>query len=74
MGDEKFMLTFKDDEAPLAQMTRRGGGACVGKTTTAVVIGWWKKDKVDSNSKAQNMEDCFKLVQEMTTYLTEQGY
>ena len=74
MGGEKYMLTYKEEEAAIAQLTRRGGGACVGKATTVVVIGFWKKDKVDSNGKTQNMEDCFKLVQEMTAYLTEQGY
>ena len=74
MGGEKFMLTYKDDEQALCQLTTRGGGACVGKTTTAVVIGLWRKDQKDSNGKFQNMEDCFKLVQEMTAYLIEQGY
>ena len=68
------MLTYKEDEASLAQLTRRGGGACVGKAATVVIIGFWKKDKQDSNGKTQNMEDCFKLVQEMTAYLSEQGY
>lgn len=74
MGDEKYMLTYKEDEAAICQLTRRGGGACVGKTTTAVVIGFWKKDKADSSGRFQNMDDCFKLVQEMTAYLIEQGY
>ena len=74
MGGEKFMLTYKEEESAVAQLTRRGGGACVGKTATAVVVGWWKKDKADSNGKTQNMEDCFKLVQEMTAYLMEQGH
>lgn len=74
MGGEKYMLTYKDDEAAVAQLTRRGGGAVVGKTASAVVVGFWKKDKADSNGKSQNMEDCFALVKEMTAYLIEQGY
>jgi len=74
MGGEKYMLTYKDDAAAITQMTRRGGGAVVGKAATCVIIGFWKKDKADSNGKAQNMEDVFKLVQEMTAYLIEQGY
>ena len=74
MGGEKYMLTYKDDNAAITQMTRRNGGAVVGKCGTVVVIGFWKKDKQDSNGKFQNMEDVFKLVQEMTAYLIEQGY
>ena len=71
MGKGKYMLTYKDDELAIAQLTRSGGGAVVGKTTTAVVIGFWKKDQVDSNSRPQNMEDCRGLVQEMCSYLIE---
>ena len=74
MGGEKYMLTYKDDSAAITQMTRRNGGAVVGKAATVVIIGFWKKDKQDSNGKFQNMEDVFKLVQEMTAYLIEQGY
>lgn len=62
MGNEKYMLTYKEEEAAIAQLTRRGGGAVVGKTASAVVIGFWKKDKVDQSGKGQNMEDVFKLV------------
>lgn len=62
MGKTKYMLTFKDDDAAIAQLTRSGGGAVVGKTTTAVIIGFWKKDQVDSNGRPQNMEDCRGLV------------
>ena len=71
MGGKKYMLTYKDDEQAICQLTTVGGGACVGKAGTAVVIGVWKKDGKDSNGKFQNMEDCFKLVQEMTSYLIE---
>ena len=74
MGGIKFMLTYKDDNQALAQLTRAGGGACVGKTATAVVIGFWKKDQQDSNGQWQSMEACFKLVKEMTDYLIEQGF
>ena len=73
MGGTKYMLTYKDDELAIAQLTRSGGGAVVGKTTTAVVIGFWKKDQVDSNGRVQNMEDCRGLVAEMCAYLIEQG-
>ena len=74
MGNLKYMLTFKDDDAGVSQLTRGLGGACVGKTATAVVIGFWKKDGKDSTGKFQNMDDCFKLVAEMVAYLKEQGY
>lgn len=53
------MLTYKDDSQAVAQLTRPGGGICVGKTASAVVIGFWKKELKDSNDKFQNMEDCF---------------
>jgi hypothetical protein len=74
MGKTKYMLTYKDPDQAIAQLTRSGGGAVVGKTSTAVVIGFWKKDQADSNGRAQNMEDAFKLVKEMCDYLIEQGF
>ena len=74
MGGAKYMLTYHDDESGVTQLTRGGGGACVGKTASAVVVGFWKKDQVDSNNKPQNMEDTYQLVKEMVNYLKEQGY
>ena len=71
MGGGKYMLTYKDPDQAIAQLTRAGGGAVVGKTTTAVVIGFWKKDQQDSTQKFQNMEVVFKLVKEMCDYLIE---
>ena len=68
------MLTYKDEDTAVAQLTTSGGGACAGKAATVVVVGLWKKDQSDSTGKTQNMEDCFKLVSEMTAYLIEQGY
>lgn len=47
----KYMLVYKEDEMALADLTRVGGGAVVGKTASAVVIGFWKKDQQDSNGK-----------------------
>ena len=73
MGKTKYMMTYKDPDQPITQLTRAGGGAVVGKTQTGVCIAFWKKDQADSNGKTQNMEDCFKLVKEMVDYLTEQG-
>ena len=32
MCGAKYMLTYKDEESAIAQLTTRGGGACVGKT------------------------------------------
>jgi hypothetical protein len=74
MGGGKFMMTWKNADAALCKMTRMGGGACAGKTASAVVIGFWKKDGKDSTGQFQNDEACYKLVEEMTNYLTEQGY
>ena len=70
----KMMLTYKEPEAAVAQLTRGGGGVVVGKTVSALVVGFWKKDQVDSLGKPQSMDACFKLVKEMTDYLIEQGY
>ena len=74
MEGKKYMLTYKDEEQAVAQLTTRGGGACVGKTTSAVVVGTWSKEQVDSNGKPQNMENCFKLVSAMAAYLIGEGY
>ena len=74
MSNTKFMLTYKDEEAAVAQLARNGGGAVVGKCATCVVIGFWKKDQMQSDNMPQNMEDAYKLVKEMTAYLIEQGY
>ena len=74
MEGKKYMLTYKDDEQAVAQLTTRGGGACVGKTVSAVVIGTWSKEQQDSNGKPQNMENCFKLVSAMAAYLIGEGY
>lgn len=50
MGNQKYMLKFFDD-AGVCNLTRSLGGASVGKTATAVVIGFWKKDGKDSEGK-----------------------
>ena len=73
-GGKKYMLTFKEDEKAIAQLTTVGGGAVVGKAATCVIIGFWKKDQVDSNGRPQNMEDCRKLVEEMMDFLAGSGY
>merc|ERR1712146_700795 len=65
LGGVKHMLVYKDDESAVAQLTCSGGGACVGKTASAVVIGVWKTDQVDSNNRPQNKDDSFALVKEM---------
>merc|ERR1712110_181424 len=73
LGNVKHMLVYKDDEAAVAQLTCSGGGACVGKTGMAVIVGFWKKDQVDSNGRPQNKDDSFALVKEMCAYLIENG-
>ena len=73
MGGEKYMLTYVDDATGVAQLTRKNGGACVGMSSQAVIIGFWKKDQVDSNGRPQNMEDVFGLVGEMVQYLKDNG-
>ena len=74
MAGQKFMLKFKDDDAGICTLTRTTGGAVIGKSASAIVVGFWKKDSTMSDGKLQNEDDCFKLVKEMCDYLTEQGF
>ncbi len=51
-----------------------GGGACIARTNTAVVIGIWNKAGVMSNGQLQNSGDCNELTEKMAEYLKSQGY
>lgn len=75
MGNQKYMLIQYNPDKKSAYLGREGGGgACVAKTNTAVVIGIWNKNQNMSNGKPQNAGDCNELVEKMTEYLKTSGY
>jgi len=71
MGGKKYMLTFSQDG--FAKLVCSGGGACVGKTVTGVVVGLWSKEGKDSNGNFQNDEATYLIVKEMVDYLKGTG-
>eukprot|EP00117_Sycon_ciliatum_P036701 scpid108617/ scgid27588/ Profilin len=75
INNEKFMLLKHEAESNTAYLGRQGGGgACVVRTKSALVIGIWKKEAQMSNGKLQNPGDCNDLTEKMGEYLTTQGY
>lgn len=75
MGNQKYMLVKHNPESNSAYLGREGGGgACVARTNTAVVIGIWNKAGVMSNGQLQNAGDCNDLTEKMAEYLRSQGY
>ena len=75
MKGQKYMLIKHNPENNSAYLGREGGGgACIARTTTALVIGIWNKAGVMSNGKTQNAGDCNEQVENMAAYLKAQGY
>ena len=75
MGNQKYMLVKHVPETNSAYLGREGGGgACVTRTNTAVVIGIWNKAGQMSNGQLQNAGDCNDLTEKMGEYLRSQGY
>ena len=75
MKGQKYMLIKHNPENNSAYLGREGGGgACVARTSTALVIGIWNKAGVMSNGKTQNAGDCNEQVENMAAYLKAQGY
>ena len=54
MGGKKYMPTFCQDG--FVKLVCSGGGACVGKTVTGIVVGLWDKTAKDSDGNLQNDE------------------
>ena len=71
-GEDKYMLINQDKGCSM--LTGKKGGASVMKTTTAIVVAIWHKDKMRSDNKMQNGADCADQVSNMANYLIEQGY
>ena len=64
------MLIQHNPDRGSAYLSREGGGgACVAKTNTAIVIGIWNKSQKMSNNNLQNAGDCNELVEKMAEYL-----
>ena len=75
MGGQKFVMTTHDPETNVAMLTRTGGGgATIGRTKNAVIIGIWDKNVVMSDNKTQNAGDCSLNVEKVHKILTDFGY
>ncbi len=75
MANQKYMLVKHNPENNSAYLGREGGGgACVARSNTAVVIGIWNKAGEMSNGQLQNAGDCNDLVEKMAEYLKGNGY
>ena len=74
LGGKKHMLQYTDEATKTSKLVCPGGGAAVGKTATAVIVAFWRKDQNTSAGHPQDADECWKLVSEMAAYLTEQGY
>ncbi len=75
MNNKKFMfLTHQPDNNSVYLAQQGGGGACVCRSKTALVIGIWDKAAEMSNKKLQNPGDCNELVEKMGAFLSESGY
>ena len=75
MNGQKYMMIRHNPESNSVYLSREGGGgACVARTSSAVVIGIWDKTAKMSNDKLQNNGDCNELVEKMGEYLKANGY
>lgn len=75
MANQKYMLIKHNPENNSVYLGREGGGgACIARTKTAVVIGIWNKSAEMSNKTLQNSGDCNERVEKMAEYLISQGY
>ena len=69
---EKFM--FVSQEGPYTRLSKRGGGAIIGKAKTCGVIGTWDSEEKDSSGKNQNPGDVALRIEALVDYLSTQGY
>ena len=75
MANQKYMFIKHNPESSSAYLGREGGGgACIARTNTAVVIGIWNKAAEMSDKKLQNAGDCNESVEKMAEYLKTNGY
>ena len=75
MANQKYMLIKHNPESASAYLGREGGGgACIARSNTAIVIGIWNKAGTMSNNQLQNAGDCNDLVEKMAEYLKSNNY
>ncbi len=68
----KFM--FIKSDAGITYLSKQGGGGgCICRTKTAMLIGVWDKNAMMSNKLPQNSGDCNDLVERVGRFLNEQG-
>jgi hypothetical protein len=58
LGNEKYMLVAHDADNMLVQLSKKGGGAAIGKTGTAVVMAFYVKDKPMETGGFQTIGEC----------------
>ena len=71
-NNEKYM--FVSQEGKLTRLSKRGGGAIIGKAKTCGVIGTWNSEDADSTGKNQNPGDVTLRIEALVEYLEQQGY
>ena len=75
MANQKYMLIKHNPENNSAYLGREGGGgACVARTKSCVLIGVWNKAGQMSNGQMQNQGDCNELVEKVAGFLTASGF
>ena len=75
IGNEKFVFVKHDPETKTTYMTRRGGGGgCISKLESGIVIGIWLKDEMMSKGGVQNQADCAAQVENMANFLRKHKY
>ena len=74
IGQEKFMFVSYDSDNNVVQLSKRGGGAAICKTATAIIIAFYVKDKPMTTGGFQTLAMAAEQVQLMGAYLKEQGY
>ena len=75
MANQKYMFIQHNPTPQSVYLGREGGGgACVARTKTAIVIGIWNKAASMSNGQLQNAGDCNENVEKIADYLRSSGY
>jgi len=74
LGNEKYMFVAHDPETQVVQLSKRGGGAAICKTATAVIIAFYVKDKAMETGGFQTIGMVAEQVSAMGAFLREQGY
>ena len=74
MANQKYMLIKHNPEVQSAYLGREGGGgACIARTGTVILIGVWNKSAQMSTGLFQNAGDCNDLVETVAGYLKKNG-